>query len=209
MHNDIAPHWPTSALITIDLQQDFCTGPHAVPGTTEVLPAARGLAAAYRAAGLPVVHMIRLYLPDGSNADLCRRAQLRSGETVAAPHSPGSQSTVVDAPLDPELLLRGGLQPVGPREHLIYKPRWSAFHCTGLLDHLEVDGIDTVVVAGCNYPHCPRATLFDATERDLRTVAVTDGLSRWIPGDLDGIGVVPLTAADVHGNIAGHRAVVG
>ena len=32
-------------------------------------------------------------------------------------------------------------------------------------------GVDTIVVAGCNLPNCPRATLFEASERDFRTVA--------------------------------------
>ena len=42
-----------------------------------------------------------------------------------------------------------------------------------------------MVVAGCNYPNCPRSTLIDATERDLRTVAVPDALSRWTPAAAD------------------------
>jgi len=34
------------------------------------------------------------------------------------------------------------------------------------------------VVAGCDLPNCPRATLFEAGMRDLRTVLVTDAVSR-------------------------------
>ncbi|WP_020501348.1 cysteine hydrolase family protein [Sciscionella marina] len=203
MHEDIAPHWPSSALLAIDLQHEFCTGAHAVPGTADILGTVRELVAAYRAAGLPIVHVIRLYLPDGSNAERCRRAQLRSGDTLVTPHSPGSQPAAVEATLDPELLLGGESQQLGPREWLLYKPRWSAFHGTGLLDQLTVLGTDTVTVAGCNYPNCPRATLIDATERDLRTVAVSDGLSGWLAEDLDGIGVVSLRAVDILAGIAG------
>src|SRR5690606_37778357 len=64
-----SPEFPRSALLTIDMQRDFLP---AVAGTAEVLPAIRQLTAAFRATGRPIVHVVRLYLPDGSNADLCR-----------------------------------------------------------------------------------------------------------------------------------------
>lgn len=37
----------------------------------------------------------------------------------------------------------------------MYKPRWSAFHATQLDSWLQSEKVDTVVVAGCNYPNCP------------------------------------------------------
>jgi len=57
-----------------------------------------------------------------------------------------------------------------------------------------------VVVAGCNLPNCPRATLFDASERDLRAVLVTDTVSQSTPerlADFRLIGVNLLTAEQV------------
>lgn len=209
------PEWHRSALLTIDLQRDFLSaGPHAVPGTSEILPAVDRLATAFRAAGRPVVHAVRLYLPDGSNADLSRRSLLASGARIVAPHSAGSQLAEGLAPpgapeLDPELLLSGAVQPLsdggsrpdgGAYEYALYKPRWSAFYATSLLTTLRDLDVSTVVVAGCNYPNCPRATLVDATERDLRTVAVCDALSRWTadaPAELSGLGVGVRTTAEV------------
>jgi nicotinamidase-related amidase len=38
-------------------------------------------------------------------------------------------------------------------------------------------GIDTVVVAGCNYPNCPRTSIYEASERDYRVVLVEDAIS--------------------------------
>lgn len=38
--------------------------------------------------------------------------------------------------------------------------------------------IDTVAIAGANFPNCPRTTLYEASERDFHTVLVTDALSR-------------------------------
>jgi len=92
MDEYIRPHYEQSALLTIDLQRDFLSdGPYHIAGTTEVLPAVRRLVEAYRAAKRPIVHAVRLYLPDGSNADLCRRALLASGASIVLPGSPGSQ----------------------------------------------------------------------------------------------------------------------
>lgn len=58
----------------------------------------------------------------------------------------------------------------------------------------------TVVVAGCNLPNCPRATLFDASERDFRTVLVADAVSQASDermADLRGIGVHTINMTDL------------
>jgi nicotinamidase-related amidase len=60
--------------------------------------------------------------------------------------------------------------------------------------------VDTVVVAGCNLPNCPRATLFDASNRDFRTVLVTDAVSQASPerlADVERIGVERRTTREV------------
>jgi nicotinamidase-related amidase len=44
--------------------------------------------------------------------------------------------------------------------------------------HLRDRDVTTVVVAGCNLPNCPRATLFDASQRDYRTALVQDATSQ-------------------------------
>jgi len=38
--------------------------------------------------------------------------------------------------------------------------------------------VDTVVVCGCNFPNCPRTTVYDASQRDFRLVFVPDATSR-------------------------------
>jgi hypothetical protein len=57
----------------------------------EVLPAVCRLVRAYRAAFRPIVHVVRLYLPDGSKAELCRRALVAGGAARALPGGVGSQ----------------------------------------------------------------------------------------------------------------------
>jgi len=177
------PEWRKVALVIIDLQAEFMDGGALpVPGTSEILDRVADLAAAFRAAGRPIVHVVRFYEPGGSDVDLPRRAEVEAGARIAAPGSTGSQ--IPDAvlprptPLAPDTLLTGEPQRLGDNEVILFKPRWSAFHRTRLEPWLHERGVTTVVVAGCNLPNCPRATLFDASERDFRTVVVTDAVSQ-------------------------------
>lgn len=125
---------------------------------------------------------------------------------MVAPGSPGADIPAILLPghrgitLDPDRLLCGQPQQLSAREAVVYKPRWSAFYRTGLETWLHSHEVDTVVVAGCNLPNCPRATLFDASERDLRAVLVTDAVSQSTPerlADFRLIGVNLLTAEQV------------
>ncbi|BDE59528.1 isochorismatase family protein [Rhodococcus hoagii] len=203
----VRPHLDSSALLVIDVQNDFLDGgPLPVPGTTAVLPRLVELVGAFRRAHRPIVHVVRIY--DGDDVDPVRRtAVTRDDARIVRPGTEGSrippQLLPPGAPeLDPDILLRGELQPFGDAEAALWKPRWSAFHRTGLEAHLAGAGVDTIVVAGCNLPNCPRATLFDASSRDLRTVLVTDATSQVSDerlADARSIGVVPMTAAEVGG----------
>ena len=82
-----------------------------------------------------------------------------------------------DTTLDAELLLSGGVQMAGPQESIIYKPRWGAFFGTRLEQHLRGLTVSTLVFAGCNFPNCPRASIYEASERDFRIVVIEDALS--------------------------------
>ena len=201
-----------SCLLTIDMQADFYRpdAPLPVDGTAEVLPALQRVAAAYRKAALPIVHAVRLYLADGSNAEPVRRELVRS-KNVVRPGSAGSQLAPELLPpggcnLDPDLLLDGKLQPVGPREWIMYKPRWGAFYRTELESHLHSLGVETVVVVGCNFPNCPRTTLYEASERDFATGLVSDAVSGVYDvglGELVRIGAAVMTADELVERVAG------
>ena len=179
------PSAVSAALVLIDVQRDFVDthGGHApmpIAGTGAAIMAMAKLVKAFREHGLPIVHVIRLYQPDGSNADLVRRRLIEQGARIAAPGSAGSQIAselrpdVVD--LDHELLLSGGVQRIGAAEHVSYKPRRGAFYRTSLEQHLRENGTDTVVFAGCNFPNCPRTSIYQASERDFRIVLVSDAV---------------------------------
>jgi nicotinamidase-related amidase len=132
MNRYVAPDWPNAALLTIDVQRDFALpgAPAEIPGTAEAAPRMGRLAGAFRRAGRPILHVVRLYLPDGSNADLCRRDVLERGERIVLPGSDGAEllDELKPSPatrLDAGKLLAGGLQELATDEWAMHKPRWG------------------------------------------------------------------------------------
>jgi nicotinamidase-related amidase len=210
---ETAVEFDSAALITIDTQRDFLDGGASpIRGTSAVLPAMCELVEGFRAAGRPIVHIVRLYERDGSNAELCRRELLAAGAELVIRDTPGAQLAREllpdsDLRLDPELLLAGGVQSLGPNEVAMYKPRWGAFYRTSLEEHLRERGISTVVFAGCNFPNCPRTSIYEASERDFRVAVVRDALSGLYERgeqELLGIGVQLLSAREVTRALVAH-----
>jgi nicotinamidase-related amidase len=212
------PDLGACALITIDVQRDLLDGaPLEIPGTSAALPAMARLVEAFRAAGRPIVHVVRLYREDGSNAELCRRAAVESGARILAPGSDGAQLApgLLEEPgaaLDTTALLGGGLQQLGRAEWAMYKPRWGAFHATPLEDHLRELDVNTLVFCGCNFPNCPRTSIYEASERDFRVALATDAISGLYDrgrAELEAIGVALMVADELAAGIgspAGSRA---
>jgi nicotinamidase-related amidase len=148
----------------------------------QAIPYIQRLVQLYREKGYPIIHVVRLYSSDGSNADLCRRQDIENGKKVVIPESHGAELMDELKPsysvrLDSSLLLSGRLQHIGSMEWIIYKPRWGAFYKTLLEKHLHKLAINTVVVCGCNFPNCPRATIYEASERDFKIVLAKDATS--------------------------------
>jgi nicotinamidase-related amidase len=195
-----------AALIVIDVQNDFtlADAPARIAGTLEALPAMKTVLDAFRRHQRPIFHAIRLYQADGSNADLCRRSLIESGKSIVQPGTKGAE--IVDAlkpdgvTLDAGALLAGEVQQLGAREWALYKPRWSAFYGTRLDALLRQLDIDTLVFGGCNFPNCPRSSIYDASSRDFRIVVAEEAISGLYDKGLDelrGIGVVPMTVSAI------------
>jgi nicotinamidase-related amidase len=177
------PEFTSAALVTVDTQRDVLDdGGFPIRGTSAALPAMRRLLDIFRAARRPIVHIVRLYERDGSNAEPCRRQLLAGGAELVIRGTPGCQlaSELLPDPdllLDDALLLGGGVQVLEADEVAIYKPRWGAFYRTPLEQHLREHEVSTVVFAGCNFPNCPRTSIYEASERDFRVVLVRDAIS--------------------------------
>jgi nicotinamidase-related amidase len=152
------------ALLTFAIQKD-CTSPGSPVG---YLGGGRKLA--------------RLYRPDGSNVDACRRRAVEEGLRVLMPGSGGVElvSEINPAPetrLDSAELLSGNLQELAEQEWALYRPRWGAFYKTSLEDHLKSLGVTTVAICGCNFSTAIRATIYEASARDFRVVVVPDAIA--------------------------------
>lgn len=190
----LAPRPESSALLIIDTQVDFVDGGvNPVPGTSAVLPQLVTLRDAFRAAGRPVVHVLRIYA--GDDVDRVRRTAIAGGTRLVAPDSAGARvvpelrSDWAETP-QAQRLLGGEIVEVATGEFALWKPRWSAFHRTTLDGFLGEHGVDTVVVAGCNFPNCPRATLYDASQRDYRVLLASDAVSGVTATHLDELGPI-------------------
>lgn len=81
----------------------------------------------------------------------------------------------------PDMLLRGGegtrfceeLAP-GDGDQVVVKKSASAFHGTGLAEHLDGLGVDTVLLAGLTTSGCVRATAVDAVSCGYRVGVIRD-----------------------------------
>ena len=150
----------TPALIVVDMQNDFCLPSSRlfVAGAATAVDGVQRAVADFRAAGAPVIWVVRHHRPGGEDVDHARRALFDEQPFLAS--SPGAD--VVDG-----LVVSDG-------EVVVIKRRWSAFFATDLDLVLRRLRIDTVVVAGVQTPNCIRATAVDATSLDYETVVLSD-----------------------------------
>lgn len=179
------PDLEHSILITIDMQNDFVqsSSPFAIEGTEEVIPNITQLLKCYRSLRYPILHVVRLYEANGSNSDLCRKNLIKSGAQIVTPGSNGSELVKEIRPtnykkLNYEKLYKGLFQRINLDEWIMYKPRWGAFYKTNLESFLHQINIDTLVFTGCNFPNCPRTSIYEASERDFRIIMVSDAVSQ-------------------------------
>lgn len=177
-------NWHKSALLIIDMQRDFTLldGASPIEGTLEVVTHISEIADTFRKHNRPIIHIIRLYKADGSNVDLCRRALIENGKEIVKPHSEGAQIVPALLPansIEPNhsKLLSGDILKIATVDYLMYKPRWGAFYQTELESFLHKKEIDSLLVVGCNFPNCPRTTMYQASERDFKIGIVPKALS--------------------------------
>ncbi len=185
---------PAIALAIIDMQRDFVApgAPALVAGAAAPIPAIARLLELARAEAWAVFHVTRAHRPDGSDAELFRRAVFQNGGGICVPGTPGAEIIPELAPL--------------PGETVLHKRRFSAFLFTEFDALLHRAGVRTLVLAGTQYPNCVRATAVDAMSRDYRTVVVTDCCSAQTPQvadanvfDLSNMGVICVESSGLPG----------
>ncbi len=164
----IAPE--QTALLVIDMQNGFVDeeSPLCIAGAAATVPACARAIEAARNAGMPVFHVRRRYDADGSNVEPCRfRTWLDGGRPISDAWPDSLES--------PE-----ALRPQ-PGDHLITKPRFSAFFDTGLDGILRAMRVETVVLIGTTTPNCIRTTCYDALSLNYNVAVVEDCTSSRSP----------------------------
>ncbi len=136
------------ALLVIDAQQEYFApvGRLVVRGGEAALDRIQELLAAFRAAGLPVMHIVHEALDPNS-------LDFRAGSEGARMH--------------PELAVREG-------EPLLKKHFPGSFSQTPLEAYLKRAGADAVVVTGFQTQHCCDTTTRQARERGLGVLFTSD-----------------------------------
>jgi len=150
-----------TALVVVDMQKDFLDdwGACFVPGGRSVVPALTATLETFRAAGLPVIHVITEWQKDGADmsrfttSEILMERGLRVGEA-------GTEPIDELAPL--------------PGEYVVRKIRYSAFYGTELESLLRSLGIVYVVTTGVATNYCVRSTVHDAAFRDFLPVVLRD-----------------------------------
>ena len=143
-----------TAVVLIDYQNEYRSGPLALPDEPASSNAARQLRAWAERAGIAVIHVLH-------------RAPATS--SIFAPDSVGA------TPID-------GLAPA-EGEAVITKHLPSAFHGTGLAEVLQAQGVETLLIAGYMTHNCLDSTAREAFHRGYRVGMLADACaSRDLPG---------------------------
>ena len=146
-------------LVLVDFVNGFVDEAHfGGPAILTAVEATVPLLAAFRAAGLPVVHTRVVYAESGADDNVF---------LLKVPNLARLTETAAISQIVPQL------QPL-EGERVIRKTSASAFFSTGLSEWLRMREVDTVVVAGCTTSGCVRATVVDSLQFNFRTVVIEE-----------------------------------
>ena len=172
-----------TALVVIDMQRDFLlpggfgeTLGNDVGQLAAVVPPLQTVLAAFRAAGLMVIHTREGHRPDLSDLP---PAKHRRGLPSLRIGDPGPYGRI---------LIRGEyghdiideLAPF-PGELVIDKPGKGSFYGTDLQDVLTEAGITTLVVTGVTTEVCVHTTVREANDRGYEVLVLADCVGSYFP----------------------------
>lgn len=172
-----------AALIIIDMQRDFVepggfgeTLGNKVALLQATIPATARLLAAFRAAGLPVVHTRECHRPDLSD---CPPAKRERGKPSLRIGDPGPMGRILisgepGADIIPELYPVEG-------EIVLDKPGKGAFYATPLGEILDERKIRQLVFAGVTTEVCVQTTMREANDRGFECLLATDATESYFP----------------------------
>lgn len=172
-----------AALIIIDMQRDFVepggfgeTLGNKVALLQAIIPATARLLAAFRAAGLPIIHTRECHRPDLSD---CPPAKRERGKPSLRIGDPGPMGRILisgepGADIIPELYPVEG-------EIVLDKPGKGAFYATPLGEILAERKIRQLVFAGVTTEVCVQTTMREANDRGFECLLATDATESYFP----------------------------
>ena len=175
--------WAKTALVIIDMQRDFLepggfgeTLGNDVSQLTRAVKPCGDVLAAFRGAGLLVIHTREGHLPDLSDAP---PAKIERGAPSLRIGDPGPMGRI---------LIRGEaghdiVPPLYPLkgEIVIDKPGKGAFYATELGEILKQHGIENLLVCGVPTEVCVNTTVREANDRGYRCVVLADCCASYFP----------------------------
>lgn len=163
-----------TALLVIDMQMGFLSPRSAqcIAGAEATVPACAAVIKNCRERGIPVFFVVREYRGDGSDVEHTRYdGWLKGGRAVSRVCAPDIGMAMPED-FGPE-----------PGDHVIIKPRFSAFFHTELDLILRRLRIDTVLLSGTTTPNCIRATCYDGISLEYNVAVLSDCTSS-VTGDI-------------------------
>ena len=154
----------STALLLIDLQQDYLQAAGLTPHPAEICARASALLHRFRHAGLPVFHLWTTINEAKESMPHWQRAGIQ--RCVAG--TPGHQTPFALAPAD--------------HEQIIHKQFYSGFTNSRLLTQLEAIEADSLVLVGLYTRACIRTTAIDAYQHGYSVTIAEDAT-----GDIDPI----------------------
>ncbi|HEX6892934.1 MAG TPA: isochorismatase family cysteine hydrolase, partial [Chryseolinea sp.] len=174
-----SPDWKTSALIVVDMQNDFVRkgAPLEVPTAIGTAAAQKALILAFRGRRLPVVYTKFLSRPHyyllwewspqcKPPTKCCWKGHQRHYADINA----SRDCTDIIEELTPS-----------PEDIIIEKFGYGAFHGTPLADTLRALGVTTLAITGTVTQICVEETAREAFHHGFRTTVVEDGVSSFAP----------------------------
>ncbi|MGD9645550.1 MAG: cysteine hydrolase family protein [Pirellulales bacterium] len=171
------------ALLCIDMQRDFCLpGGFAeslgneISNVAPCIPVIARLQAAFRKAGLPVIHTKECHKPDLSDLPTAKRLRgnprIKIGDLgpmgrILIDGEVGSDFVPDNAPIAGELV--------------IAKPGKDAFYSTPLHEYLIKRNISNLVITGVTTDVCVQTTMRCANDRGYDCLLVEDGTDSYFP----------------------------
>lgn len=172
-----------TALLVVDMEEDFVRGPMAVSGAEALAQRLAPLIAAARDAGIIVVFVTQSLRP-GDVGPLARFDDVREGRVLRE----GTPGVRVVPELGPQ-----------PSDSFVVKRRFGAFLGTDLDLLLRTRGVIRVAVCGISAHVCCDTTVREAFQLGYEPVYLVDGVSM---GDLPDLGWGSVSAADAQRVVA-------